>query len=85
MWNPLYRWLFNRCSALHVPEDSRLAIGLEKAEQERQKQKEEMRKLTIEMANRQHLEEVQQEALGMAHTVKSYASQKDIKSPRSAT
>ena len=50
--------------ALHVPEDSRLAIGLEKAEQERQKQKEEMRKLTIEMANRQHLEEVQQEALG---------------------
>ena len=51
-------------SALHVPEDSRLAIGLEKAEQERQKQKEEMRKLTIEMANRQHLEEVQQEALG---------------------
>ena len=55
--------------ALHVPEDSRLAIGLEKAEQERQKQKEEMRKLTIEMANRQHLEEVQQEALGMIHTV----------------
>ena len=27
-----------------------------------------MRKLTIEMANRQHLEEVQQEALGMNHT-----------------
>ena len=70
--------IFNRFSALHVPEDSRLAIGLEKAEQERQKQKEEMRKLTIEMANRQHLEEVQQEALGMTHVVKLYASQKDI-------
>ena len=57
-------WIQTIFSALNVPEDSRLAIGLEKAEQERQKQKEEMRKLTIEMANRQHLEEVQQEALG---------------------
>ena len=49
---------------MHVPEDSRLAIGLEKAEQERMKEKEAMRKLTIEMANRLHVEELQQEMLG---------------------
>ena len=50
--------------ALHVPEDSRLAIGLEKAEQERLKQREEVKKHTIDLANRIRIEEVQQEILG---------------------
>jgi len=50
--------------AIHVQEDSRLAIGLEKAEQERMKEKEAMRKLTMQMADRLHVEELQQEALG---------------------
>jgi len=50
--------------ALHVPEDSRLALGLEAAEKERVKAKEEMRKLTLNIAAQQELEEVQAEILG---------------------
>ena len=58
--------------AIHVQEDSRLAIGLEKAEQERMKEKEAMRKLTMQMADRLHVEELQQEALGMFQNVDNW-------------
>ena len=44
--------------------DSRLANGLKKAEQERIKQQRDIKKHTIDLANRQRIEEVQQEILG---------------------
>jgi regulator of nonsense transcripts 2 len=50
--------------ALQVPEDSRLANGLKKAEEERIKQRQDIKKHTIDLANRQRIEEVQQEILG---------------------
>ena len=52
-------------SALQVPEDSRLANGLKKAEEERIKQQQDIKKHTIDLANRQRIEEVQQEILGI--------------------
>ena len=50
--------------ALHVDQDSRLARGLEGAEKERVRVKEEMRKLTLNIAAQQEVEEAQAEMLG---------------------
>lgn len=51
--------------ALHVDQDSRLAQGLEAAERERSKKQEEMKNLTLSLAENLAIEEDTADAIGM--------------------
>ena len=54
--------------ALHVDQDSRLALGLEAAERERTKKQEEMKNLTLSLAENLAIEEETAELVALSKT-----------------